>query len=287
MTKTEYLQALTAALEKGLPIQDIYEITADYAEYFDTGMQEGKTEDELTSEFGLPATVAQELLRDKKDVSTEKARHEYVRLRAILGRILAAAGVIAILFVLNFKQVRLSRYGIDILLTTVLPILLLVGGYHKLFKPRLQKAPHFYIAATVVLLGVLTLFIASLAQMLLNAFSFVDYILSPEILGMFMSAITSLTVLLIVCAVLWLLHLSAAYAWAKGLLFYPLGAFFTLSDISLLLREMVSPETLAAGIYRSLLPVAVGIVLTIVFALFFIRKQGSKRQEDVLSWTGR
>ncbi len=64
MKKNEFIDELRYALEGKLPPEDLNEITADYADIFENGMAEGKSEERVAEEIGSPAKVARTILED-------------------------------------------------------------------------------------------------------------------------------------------------------------------------------------------------------------------------------
>ena len=64
MNRVEFIRELREALTDRLPAEQVEDILYDYAEHFDAGMRDGKTEDEVSQELGSPARVARELLSE-------------------------------------------------------------------------------------------------------------------------------------------------------------------------------------------------------------------------------
>lgn len=64
MKKNEFIDELRYALEGKLPPEDLNEITADYADIFENGMADGKSEERIAEEIGSPAKVARTILED-------------------------------------------------------------------------------------------------------------------------------------------------------------------------------------------------------------------------------
>ena len=60
MKKEEFINQLAAQL-RGLPPDERDEILADYEEYFEIGLLEGKREQEISAGLGSPRTIAKEL----------------------------------------------------------------------------------------------------------------------------------------------------------------------------------------------------------------------------------
>lgn len=63
-TKIVFLRRLRRALFWSLPSGETHAIVEDYSGFFDDRMAEGKTEAEVYREFGAPAKVAREILRE-------------------------------------------------------------------------------------------------------------------------------------------------------------------------------------------------------------------------------
>jgi len=64
-TKRDYLRALRRALVWRLPPGETQGIISDYEGFFASGGQEGRTEEELCRQFGPPAQVARDILREE------------------------------------------------------------------------------------------------------------------------------------------------------------------------------------------------------------------------------
>ncbi len=63
MNRERFLRELQEALAGRLPEDEITEILADHAEFFDVGLAEGATEEEVVGRLGDPAKIALSLLR--------------------------------------------------------------------------------------------------------------------------------------------------------------------------------------------------------------------------------
>lgn len=64
MTKTEFLRELENALSGKIPSADINEVLLDYRDIFDSGIAEGRSEDDISEEIGSPASIARTILSD-------------------------------------------------------------------------------------------------------------------------------------------------------------------------------------------------------------------------------
>lgn len=64
MTKDEYIEKLKSGLSWNIQESKMNEIINDYSEYFDAGLSEGSTEDELCVLFGNPVLQAKSIMRE-------------------------------------------------------------------------------------------------------------------------------------------------------------------------------------------------------------------------------
>ena len=69
MKRSEFLREIREYLNNKLPEEEIDEVLYDYAEHFDVGQREGKSEEEICAELGSPGRIAQVILEDV-DAST-------------------------------------------------------------------------------------------------------------------------------------------------------------------------------------------------------------------------
>ncbi len=67
MNKKEFLNELENALSGRLTEADILEVTSDYGDIFDNGLESGKSEEEVAAEIGSPAKIARTILEDGTD----------------------------------------------------------------------------------------------------------------------------------------------------------------------------------------------------------------------------
>lgn len=74
MNKKEFLNELENALDGRLPQSDIGEIVSDYGDIFDSGAEDGKSEEDMAKELGSPAKIARTILEDGMD--TRHSRQE-------------------------------------------------------------------------------------------------------------------------------------------------------------------------------------------------------------------
>jgi uncharacterized membrane protein len=73
MNKSQFLQELADALDH-LPEEERKDILRDYQEYFELGIENGKTEMEITKSLGYPKQIAKELQTDQLVRNAEQNR---------------------------------------------------------------------------------------------------------------------------------------------------------------------------------------------------------------------
>lgn len=66
MNRSEYIAQLTAALRGKLAVNEIEDIVRDYQEFFDEGVRQGKSEQQVAAELGNPRDVAEQILSDER-----------------------------------------------------------------------------------------------------------------------------------------------------------------------------------------------------------------------------
>lgn len=66
MTRFDYLRELERYLRGRLPRREIDEILRDYAEYFNEGAAQGKTETEIAMKMGFPRDLAEQILSESR-----------------------------------------------------------------------------------------------------------------------------------------------------------------------------------------------------------------------------
>ena len=74
MNRAEYISQLEFSLKGKLPPREINEILRDYSEYFEAGKSEGKTEEEISVNLGIPSMVAEQILSENEEEALQE-RH--------------------------------------------------------------------------------------------------------------------------------------------------------------------------------------------------------------------
>jgi len=127
MDREQYIKNLQDVLKERFSQQQANDILADYSEFFDAGIAEGKSESELCTEFGSPERVALELVNSN---STEQQRWPtHLRLKVIF-ILTAIANLMLLPFICWSYSVFPSVY--IFLLPFALQAIIIVGTSHNI-----------------------------------------------------------------------------------------------------------------------------------------------------------
>lgn len=93
MTRSEFMTELKSALTDQMSEIDIAEVLADYGEFFETGLAEGETEEQISERLGQPARIALSLIsrKPREDKPAYPAPALYRQISSLLIDILFAA----------------------------------------------------------------------------------------------------------------------------------------------------------------------------------------------------
>ena len=129
MNRKQFIDQLTVNL-RGIPKEDRLDIISDFEEHFKIGMENGRTENELSDSLGNPQTLARQLKAnalvdqaEKTASPTNIARAVFASLGLgffnlifILGPFI---GIAAVLFSLFASAVAIAASGITLLVATI------------------------------------------------------------------------------------------------------------------------------------------------------------------------
>ena len=112
MNQKTYLEQLGNALSETYPQKEAKDVLSDYADFFTSGLAEGKNEEELCKEFGPPEKVVRQLKSSGENESEEKGISRLNTLCTVLGIVilliyLAATGVFQV-FLLDGSVLTLA-----------------------------------------------------------------------------------------------------------------------------------------------------------------------------------
>lgn len=283
MERSEFLNQLEKALKKKLPHNELNEIMEDYNEYFDTGLSEGRQEQELCAEFGEPAAIAAELLNEKRLSSMEDDR-SFIRSLAknrlhikILSAVLFIACVIWTRMYINVWNWTHAISFFDLLLTFLFPVsIYLFLDIRSIYKgPANNRAyPHSALFSVLPLLIAVIYIAINLPALLPDPFAFRNT-------GIFISfGIAFLYGLVISLAINLLFAALKRKSLKTSLLFFYSGLFSTILNLEVLFRNLSSPEKVQADLVRCLYPLPFGIILAMMAALFLKKRYFLKAGDE-------
>ena len=131
MNKEEYLKKL-ARLVKKIPKEDREDILSDYEEHFSIGMENGRSEKEISKALGDPETVAKQI---KAEYMIRKAEN-----KPSAGTVIEAVLAVAGLGLFNLVLVAIPALGVAaiILALVVAGLAVILIGILTMLSPLLQ-----------------------------------------------------------------------------------------------------------------------------------------------------
>ncbi len=162
MTQIEYLSQLEKNLTNKISKDEVYDIMRDFAEYFEEGKKQGKTEYELTLQFGDPKDVANQIIAESKvRIAQEKPTipnlvkaHVAVKGFNILSFLIALPFVLFAIFILG-----VVLFSVGFALLCGLGLILFTCGFFSFAPPPLSISAIFggifVVGASLVIIGLL------------------------------------------------------------------------------------------------------------------------------------
>lgn len=160
MTRLEFIRRLEAGL-KGLPCEDVDDILSDYAEHFEAGMADGRSEAEIAAALGDPARLARELRFEFGQRNWKEARSPSSAWAAII----AFVGL-ASLDILLLLPIIVTVLGVLIALFVAVIAVFIAGGFVLIAGP-FTGFPGGWAVALLAGLGILSGSVAAAAILIL------------------------------------------------------------------------------------------------------------------------
>jgi uncharacterized membrane protein len=278
MNKADFLINLKRSLKKNLSKEEAEEIIRDYNEYFETGMADGKTEEELICEFGSPDMIAKELMMDKplsRKQNESIIKFPYLNIRISLKAILAVLFLLILFYYASLRHNPLSFFA-DEVFAVIIPLSLVFFIYKHKCKFQVRLFTRINYPVYIIILTLLSVLIAILIGFMIYIRVYLNENMNnlmntPQIeslishsLGYMMNSLY----ILIPATFIWIVLMTNQRIRSVSFLFYPFGAFLS----SLLLRDqfttmsgdVFSRERLSDVIFKSLFPIAFGMFLSVI-----------------------
>ncbi len=266
MTKTDYLFQLENALIKNLDYNEVQSIISDYNEYFESGMQEGLSEQELCIKFGTPLVVAKEIFK-LQDVN------QNIQKRRFISHSMLFNVVVLFLFLQNIFAYNI---GASIVIASLIPAIFLQwhekNRYIVPLRLSLVKKLNVIIFLPFVFLGLYWLFFNGEIFWL-----WLFKISNVELSSIGPSA--SINLQLIYTLFLGFLLKQFLEAYTKGvskkfLVTYILTGFMqSIWCIWDVLHKLSDPSSFLKLFVFSLLPICTGVILAIIFYMQHQKKR--------------
>ncbi len=277
MTKAEYLFQLENELSQNLEQNEVQSILVDYNEYFETGNQDGLSDEELCQQFGTPFTVAMEIFQSLGIKAGKQSVWASYHAN-LAGQVL----FFAFMSLLLFLQGRFAyNKGASVFIAVLIPFVFMKWRNSKRFLPPLQPslmkrlsylafAPFAnYVFAWFVFDGIL-------------AFIWILQLYTGDLSLLGPSIDRNLDVLYSFSLGCMLLSFIRAYAHGIGkrysITFFLSGFMQSIGCLRILLHTLADPKAFWPGIFISLIPLGVGIA-TYLLARLLISDSAQARGE--------
>lgn len=167
MTREEFIRRLRRGL-KGLPAEDIVDVTADYEAHFAAGAAEGRSEQEVAEALGNPSRVARELRLEAGVRQWKEGRSPSSAWAAVI----AFMGL-ATIDILVLLPIFLSIIGVIIAFYIACTAIFVAGGAVMIAGP-FTGFPGGGFTAVLIGLGVMGIAIAAGALLTIVTIGFVN-----------------------------------------------------------------------------------------------------------------
>ncbi len=262
MKKSDYLKQLESELYKKLDYQETQSILKDYGEYFETGLRDGVSEDELCARFGNPADVAREIAQ-AEDIKQNIQQRRFVNYLTFF-----ATSALLLFLQMGFA----NHLTISVILVILIPLSFIKWQDHNRYFVPLNPET-IGILKTVALLPLLGFLLAwfffngaYMWTWMLNNYNGDLSMIGPSAaLNLQVIYCFNLAGLLFILQNAYNKGISKKFSFSfifTGFMQSTWCTFYVLQTISV-------PETIFIRLLLSTIPLAVGIIICIVSSLFF------------------
>lgn len=165
MNKEEYINKLTKLVKK-LPKEDREDIISDYEEHFRIGVENGRSEEDISKALGNPEIVAKQI---KAEYMIKKAED-----RPSAGTILEAIMAVTALGLFNMVFVAIPALGIGTILLSLVVIgfVVIFMGILTMLSPLLQPIfpQYIHLPVNAGIVGTLVMIVGGIVLTVLGTF---------------------------------------------------------------------------------------------------------------------
>ena len=275
MEKAKFLYQLQKELKNDFTKSEQKEIIRDYTEYFDTGLSEGRSEQELCVEFGEPAFIVSELLNEKElknkrreaNIPVKRCSKNEIIQKVVFGLLLFMCLLIASQYRIGYKS-YMNIY-IDFVITLLFPISILgMINIQKIYQNTkiVQISKNAYLLALIPIA----------AAILYIAFFILPWILGTPLSFDSIGPLISIGIYFIYGILISLTYLIVLMSISKRnfkvlFIFFFTGLFITFLNIETMLGNLSDLSNFQHELSRCFYPLPFGSFLTII-AFWFAKK---------------
>lgn len=264
MTQQEYLKKLKRALYFRYTNNDIDEIIAEYRSFFETGLSEGRREQEICESFGAPHKVALTIIGDD-------AKHP--KILSILFKRLIVCGFLIWLYIWRYDLQLFNRASLIIIGLSMSILWFFLGGNLR----SSAQYPYNDKARWRMYLPHILVFAGTLGALLDPYYIFNHIPETTEELISHINNVIAIDALLMFGIILW-----GVYGFLRkcpeyySLICHAGGALLTLMYLNITYGNLCDYESYFHNFFFSFIPYLIGVVFAFIFFIFvkILRKRG-------------
>lgn len=275
MSKDEYLHKLNHELRKYFNEKETKVIVSDYDEYFELGAIDGKSEEDLISQFGAPEKLVAELIEDNSSI--RKNSIALIKLKTYTSK--AAFCALTTLVLLMGQKIG-NNLLVDGAVVLAVPLLILcwiANNYSFMghFDSKGFKAAKILCILSLII-G-LIIWVADKGWLSFYIFNLNDDLPDTLLsqLGPAVASSIGLVKLISITSIIYFYFMAIKKKYYKrsSLLFLFFGIIQTCNNITTTLYDMSDPEILGISLRHALYPLIIGILATIISFLYLRMRQ--------------
>lgn len=276
MSKEQYLDELYHKLKPYFNDKEARVIVSDYDEYFEMGLLDGKTIDELASQFGMPDRLVAELTENSGLI--RKNSMDLIRFKSTVSKSIYCVLIILILLV---GQKAYNNTAVDLAVVMGIPVLIIHWIFHNYSPIEFFDSKRFSLIKKISMLPLLF----GLLYWLINkgwlAIIYGGRLFEPlpklilEQLGI---SLFSNIVLLILASVTFIIYfffksVRKKYYKSSSLIFLLFGVIQTCSNIYYSMFDLSDAEALSESLRRAAYPLIMGLAASAISLLLLSVRQ--------------
>lgn len=281
MSQEQYLKELYRKLKPYFNDKEAQVIVADYDEYFEMGLLDGKTIDELIQQFGAPDRLVAELTENSGLI--RKNSLDLIKFKSTASK---SVYCVLIILILLAGQKVYNNIAVDSAVVLGIPILIMHWIFHNYSPIEYFDSKRF---AIIKRISLLPFFIGLLYWLINKGWLAVIYggrlyePLPNTVLNQLGGSLLSNIVLIILAAVTFIIYfflksVRKKYYRSSSLMFIFFGVIQTCTNIYYSMFDLSDANALSESLRRAAYPLYMGLIASAVSLLFLSvrRKKGGR-----------